>query len=142
MDFAVFDPARDDYLKLLLSGRELTAKDFANPLAVIANYVFDSVEQDAFRVNNRELSETKFTIYRTERDYSLQDPVSIHNIRMEERYFAMELPYYDDPQLDSILEYYRNNLDQASIIFPIGWTTNYFQFDQIIQPGTYSFCSR
>ena len=51
IDFAVFDPLRDNEMQLLDTGKTLSAKDIANPLIVIANYLFDSIEHDAFRID-------------------------------------------------------------------------------------------
>lgn len=120
LDYSVFRPEKDNKLSLLNSKRELTKSDWANPLIVIANYFFDSIEQDAFRVNDGELEEVKFTIHRSERDCLLSMPIAFENLHMEERYFNIEGAYYGESSLDSILEYYRTSLNQASIIFPIG----------------------
>lgn len=120
LDFAVFRPDKDDSLKLLHSERQLTSREIVNPLIVIANYVFDSLEQDAFRVDRGVLQETRFTVYRNGRDCSLESPASIEELRTVERYFDIEGKYYGQPELDAILDYYRFNLNQASVIFPIG----------------------
>jgi hypothetical protein len=120
LDFAVFRPEEDNKLQLLNSGKELTGKDLKNPLTVIANYVFDSIPHDAFRVDGGEIAEARFTLFRSGRERSLDVPVSIDQLTMTERYFNIEKKHYGDPTLDAILDYYRTNLEEASVIFPIG----------------------
>ncbi|CAM9586941.1 unnamed protein product, partial [Ectocarpus fasciculatus] len=44
-------------LRLELSGEELRPGDLDNPVIVVANYVFDSLKQDAFRVHDGALEE-------------------------------------------------------------------------------------
>jgi hypothetical protein len=120
IDFAVFNPLQDKEMQLLDTGKRLSSKDFANPLIVIGNYLFDSIEQDAFRIEQGSLKETKFTIYRSERTAPVDAPVSIEQLKLLERHFDVQGNYYGDPSLDSILEHYRSNLEEASVIFPIG----------------------
>ena len=55
LDFATFDIEKDGALQLQLSQQELTPATAANPMVVIANYVFDSVPQDLFRIEKREI---------------------------------------------------------------------------------------
>lgn len=120
IDFAIFNPLQDREMQLLDTGKKLTNKDIVNPLIVMANYLFDSIEHDAFRVDQGVLQETKFTVYRSERTCRLDSPVSVDQLSLLERYFDVQGSYYDEPGLDSILEYYRSNMEEASIIFPIG----------------------
>ncbi len=55
LDFSVFDPENTEVLKLELSGLELTLTQ--HPIILVANYVFDSLKQDAFQVVNGDLYE-------------------------------------------------------------------------------------
>ncbi len=49
LDFSVFDPENTEVLNLELSGLELTLTQ--HPIVLVANYVFDSLKQDAFQVS-------------------------------------------------------------------------------------------
>ncbi|CAN0389796.1 unnamed protein product, partial [Hapterophycus canaliculatus] len=49
VDFAVFDAEAGPGEVGGLSGEELRPGDLDNPVIVVANYVFDSLKQDAFR---------------------------------------------------------------------------------------------
>ena len=62
LDFAVFDTERDSSLTLLDSGAVIQAGDLHAPLLVIANYVFDGLRNDAFRMQDGTLSELRLTL--------------------------------------------------------------------------------
>ena len=62
VDFARFDVGVDRTLALRRRGIEL--KRLANPLVVIANYVFDSVPADAFAVGDGTLEECLVSVSR------------------------------------------------------------------------------
>src|SRR4051812_40719514 len=53
LEVALFDIDRTDQLALQLSGQTLGTADLQRPLVVIANYVFDSVPQELFYVNEQ-----------------------------------------------------------------------------------------
>jgi hypothetical protein len=87
---------------------DLTAPDspplpdeLANPLVVVANYVFDSVPADAFHVEDGELAEL------------LVDEALTYTRR------PTTADHYGDPALDALLEHYRTTLDRTAFTLPI-----------------------
>jgi tetratricopeptide (TPR) repeat protein len=52
LDFALFDLEHDQSLHLLQSNLTLTPGTPKNPMIFIANYVFDGIPQDVFRIEN------------------------------------------------------------------------------------------
>src|SRR2546421_6830466 len=54
LDIALFDINQSDQLDLQLSGRTINAGSLHRPLLVIANYVFDSIPQELFYINERQ----------------------------------------------------------------------------------------
>jgi hypothetical protein len=61
LDFAVFDMERDSSLTLLDSGTVIQSGSLHSPLLVIANYAFDGLRNDAFRMQDGMLSELRLT---------------------------------------------------------------------------------
>jgi Phytanoyl-CoA dioxygenase (PhyH) len=121
LDFAAFRPESDHSIKLLVSKETLASSSLKNPLIVLANYVFDTIKQDAFRVIKGTLQETRFTLFRDSGNCSLSEEVRLEHLQTIERYLDVDgAYYYGDPALDSILEHYRTNLEEGNIIFPIG----------------------
>lgn len=120
LDVSVFRPDQTTSLSLEISGQKVTSGQMRNPLIVLANYLFDTIKHDAFRVDSGRLEEVKFSLSRDHEVDSVSEQLTIQNVKMSESYHEIALPYYKDGHLDSILEYYKDNLKDASIIFPIG----------------------
>ncbi len=120
LDISVFRPDTADEISLELSGCVLKKGDFKNPLIVLANYFFDTIKHDAFRVVNGNLQEAKYFLYCEEPTADSGELPTFDELRMSERCYACNLPYYNKPAIDSILDYYRKNLRDSSVIFPIG----------------------
>lgn len=97
-DFARFDLTGDEAPALRRRGT--TLHELANPLVVIANYVFDSVPADAFAIKDGALEEClvddDFTF--TRRPTTAQ--------------------HYGDADLDALLEHYRTALDDTIVTVP------------------------
>ena len=62
LDFAVFDCLSGRELRLRRSGATLAPGTVRNPLVVVANYLFDSLPADAFRVARGALLEGRLTV--------------------------------------------------------------------------------
>ncbi len=62
LDFTDFRVDQDHELNLAYSGRTVTVETMANPLMVIANYFFDQIPQDLFRIRNATLEEGLVTL--------------------------------------------------------------------------------
>ena len=101
-DFARFDLTRDR--APVLRRRGTTLEQLANPLVVIANYVFDSVPADAFAVENGALEECLVDV--------LDDLTLMYARR------AVAPTHYGDPDLDALLEHYRTALDDTVFTLP------------------------
>ncbi len=116
LDASVFRPDRDTLLELELSGRTLQSEDLVNPTLVIANYVFDTLRHDAFRLYRGQLSETRFRLSRGSDGAS-----ALEAFESEESYVEVDAAsYYENPEWNAILEAYRAELGKASVLFPLG----------------------
>lgn len=120
LEVAVFAPEVSNSIKLAVSGATLQRGSLKNPLLVVSNYFFDTIKHDAFRVDGGVLQETRVSISRPVQDEPGEGLPTIQEISLSESYSEIELPYYHDSNLDSILDFYRTNLSDSSVIFPIG----------------------
>ena len=82
------------------------------PVAVVANYVFDSLPQDAFAVENGQLSEFLLTTS------SEGEPRSFRDLRFSFEKAGTCSSRYSDVNWNSILERYRAHLPAATVLFP------------------------
>lgn len=115
LDAARFDLQSDREIELRRSGERLAPGTLANPLIVIANYVFDSVPQDAFLVERGELHETLVT---TTPDRGARD-AGLLGARIDYHHQPARFPYYGEPHRDAILDLYRQRLPRAVFGFPV-----------------------
>lgn len=115
LSFALFRPEEQSEI-VTYGGTRLAHDTIANPVFVIANYIFDSLRQDVFRVCEGRLQEVRHTFYRK------QDgkPPSFDQLEKIESYYDIQGDYYDDEDFDSILKYYQEHFRNASILFPLG----------------------
>lgn len=117
IDFARFDVEHDRKLKLIHSGETISAKNLRNPLVVIANYVFDSIPQDAFFVSGNQLFETLVTLT-TSKETDLNDPRILSRVKLSYDYKRVNGHYYEEAKWNRILEDYKKRLPETAFLFP------------------------
>lgn len=120
IDFAIYDLETERAITLQRKNIKLSQETLVNPLIVFANYIFDTVSQDAFTVHEGKLYELLFTLSTEENNLVSGRPADMEKVTIENNIREVTGPYYNDPHLDSILEIYKNNLKDSSILFPIG----------------------
>jgi hypothetical protein len=103
LDFARYDATRDDSLTLMHSGEALGPGSLANPVVVVANYVFDAIPHDLFRARAGALEE------------GLVDAEEIQFAPLAEGVAA----YPDDPDLSAVVEEYRRELREVTFLIPV-----------------------
>ena len=118
LDFASFDMATLDPLKLLKSGVLLTADTLKNPLVVLANYFFDSIPQDLFKVRDGQLYETLVTLREPEPAADLPPADRLKTLEITYRDRPITADYYSNPAWNRVLHYYQQQLEDTSLLFP------------------------
>ncbi len=120
VDFAIYDMETDKHIHLIRSNLELDAKTLVNPLSIFANYIFDTVSQDSFSVENGKLYELKVSLSTEADNLQNNKPIDWQKITIDRHAHEIHGNYYNDPQLDSLLDAYKNNLIDTSFLIPIG----------------------
>jgi tetratricopeptide (TPR) repeat protein len=121
LDFAVYNPLFANSCELVHSKQVISGETVKNPVIAIANYFFDSIRQDVFRVESKVLKEGLVTL---ERNTEGIDPASkphITQITTKFRYKELyNTNYYAEPRFNEILNQYRHNIRNGTILFPLG----------------------
>jgi tetratricopeptide (TPR) repeat protein len=120
LDFALFDMEVERPITLLKKNINLTADLLSNPLIVYANYIFDTISHDAFTVHAGKLYELLLSIQTPANNMRGDTPIDMEQLNIDFKVNEITGQYYNDPQLDSILEEYKNVLRDSSVLFPIG----------------------
>src|SRR5262249_32765854 len=121
LDLGIFDAERDREIQLVgARGGVLAAGGLANPSIVLANYAFDTLVQDLFRVENGKLHEVRVSLRSRQAQPDLSRPEIMSELQC--RYANREIgaAYYDDPGLNAMLEGYRASLAETTFAVPIG----------------------
>ena len=118
LDFARFDVEHDQKLKLIHSGETISAKNLTTPLIVIANYLFDSIPQDAFFVSEGQLFETLVTLTTPTKEPDADDPEILSRFELSYDFNQVNGNYYDDSRWNRILLDYKTQLSNTSFLFP------------------------
>lgn len=118
LDFARFDVEHDRQLKLIHSRETISAEFLTNPLIVIANYIFDSIPQDAFFVSDGRLFETLVTLTTPQKEKDADDPEILSRIKLSYDYNQVNGKYYKDESWNRLLLDYKRRLSDASFLFP------------------------
>jgi tetratricopeptide (TPR) repeat protein len=98
-----------------------SGKKAKSPLVVIANYVFDSLPQDAFVIADGQISEALVTTRRARHSTSggteHADP-QLRSLQLSFKNVHVSPDRYSDKSWNSTLEHYRSRLPAATILFP------------------------
>lgn len=135
LDFAYYH--HSDYSKpftLINSGDILSPHTIHNPLILIANYFFDTIPQDLFRIHNGQLEEGLVTVSVKKNEETDQlspfDPLLVQHLECSYDYKPIAHPdsYYDVPEFNSLLKTYCQHFDNITFLFPLGafQSLNYF----------------
>lgn len=118
LDFGVFDADRDGEIALLHAGQTLSPGSLEGPLGVVANYVFDSLGQDAFWFEGGQLHEYLISLASGVPSPDLSDPGQIGRLASTYTRRPAPLDYYGEPAFDAILRGYAGTVEGATVLFP------------------------
>lgn len=121
LEFATFNPMTDSSLTLRGSGEVIAPGRIKNPLIAIANYFFDSIKLDMFRVESKVLKEGLVTVTRNLEEADESAPPHIRELKTSFRYRDLTHDhYFSDARLNAVLKHYRHNVKNGTILFPTG----------------------
>lgn len=120
IDFAIYNMESERPITLLKQNITLTPDTLVNPLSLVANYIFDTISQDAFTVRDGKLYELVLTLKTPESNTENNHAISMDQITTHFDHHACQLPYYNAPHLDDILAHYIKSYQHSSFLFPIG----------------------
>ena len=118
VDFAIVDCENIPSIKLELSNVELTESTVANPLFVIANYVFSNLRNDVIRIENGSLQHGLLSL-------SCPDSADSANLipRMQFTWSFTDLPdsvlQSYDPSLQQSIQLYRQAINNGTVLIPV-----------------------
>lgn len=118
LDFAYLDVLKDDPVRLLISGREITPGSLSHPLSVIANYVIDSLPHDFYSVKDKRLFERR-VCHRIETESEKIEDI-IRETDFDYREQPVKAEPYENEIWNRILEKYRRMTGEMNFSLPVG----------------------
>ena len=120
LDFAQFNMEQDEDIRLQQAGKPLS-KLIKHPVVFIANYIFDTLRHDVFNMKDGTIEEGL-----VHPDPKIEEtPPSNQSLPLQDMegglsFEPIDLPYYKEPELDGLLEYYRDHFPDRTMTLPIG----------------------
>lgn len=130
LDFAMFAHDRRDPMKLMVSGE--TVKELVNPAIVIANYFFDTIPQDLFRIHEGVLQEGRISLFVDDESLIVEDVSIIEHLKAQYTYVPIvdvDKYYIQTSGLNAVLAEYIEHFNDMTFLFPLGafQAIRYFQ---------------
>ena len=121
LDFARYDLENDRTIQLINSGTCLDRDSIKNPLIAFTNYIFDSTQQDLFRVEADCISAGHTILTTSPENMENGHPSQLSDVTLEFEHVEInEKNYYPNEKLNTLLSEYKNTLESASFLMPIG----------------------
>lgn len=125
VDFAIFDATKDTQLELRVSRTTLKPGELANPICIIANYLFDTLHHDLFQIDQRCIKEGLISVG-SSRDVE-PNPLDPEIITRLDNHFKYEVAHPNASEKDIssaimewYLQYFISKSCSATILVPIG----------------------
>lgn len=124
LDFALLDMAKAQpvSIKLLQSGDTLASGSVSGPLVLIGNYLFDSIPQDLFSLQNGELYECLPRIANNNQGQSdMTGLPSMQSLDVDYDYRPVDADYYPETHFNALLAFYNETItnNTTHFTFPI-----------------------
>ncbi len=122
VDFAVYDVLESDDVLLTQSGDVLRPGECSNPAVVLANYIFDGLPADCFRLTAA--GDFEEGLVRTHPpDASMRQPRPLAEDDLDFHYRPLLPPAYPKASWNAVLESYRSLPAGSTVLFPVGALT-------------------
>ncbi len=116
LEFELLQPEEENSSQVARESGAGQEKPSSGPLMVIANYVFDSLPQDAFVISEGKISEALVTT--STNGSPGGNPPPIGSLELSFNNVAVPQQRYPDKFWNDILEHYRDHLPAATVFFP------------------------
>ena len=119
LDFAYFDAIELSDIELVNAKRVLRPHTLANPVIVVGNYFIDSIPHDCFSVQEHQLFENLVRVVSDQPTLTLAAGQTLSDVNITFEAQPAPADYYAEPELNRVLEDYRQRLDNAMFLLPV-----------------------
>lgn len=121
LDFARVDAEHPAAFKLRRAGTAVAPGSLDQPIALIANYLFDTIRHDAFKFEAGVIHETRVGLAAMPRRKLPRRNAldALDRLALVEEHVPIRLPYYREPAYDAVLADYARRFTACEMLFPI-----------------------
>jgi len=121
LDFANFDLEAGHDIVLQQRGMTLSTETVANPIMVIANYVFDSTRHDAFHMQKNKVCESLVSLRTSPQNVTEGKPIRLEKTDVHFSYHDIDpAHYYEDETWNGLLTDCQEKLSSGNFCIPVG----------------------
>lgn len=117
LDTARFDINHTNQLSLQHSGETLTPHTLDRPLIVIANYLFDSIPQDLYYIDDGQIHTCLVSLLCDQNPKTLSSGQLLKHLNLDYDYQPTNITDLD-PQLQALLRHYQHHLTDTHLLVP------------------------
>ncbi|SEW45565.1 Tetratricopeptide repeat-containing protein [Chitinophaga sp. YR573] len=118
-DVAIWDVNQSEQLYLHFSKKNISVSTLIRPLAVIANYVFDSVPQELYYIDDkRQWSQCLLSLITDKDPKEMNAAETLASLQYNYQYRSIEQVPHEEPYLQRITDNYKRQLTNTHILFP------------------------
>ncbi len=119
LDLAHFDVNQSSQLHLRLRDQTITPASLNRPLVAIANYLFDSIPQDLFYINDDRCYQGLMSLMTPEDPTTLSLEQTLANMHYTYHYRELTEPPYPEAYLQQLISTYQGTLSDTHLLFPV-----------------------
>jgi len=117
LDIARFDINHDDHITLHHSGKTLRPGNLERPLVAMANYLFDSIPQDLYYIEQGQIHTCLVSLFCQQNPKTLDTAKLLEHIELHYDYQPTDLTRLE-PTLQALLRHYKNRLTDTHLLVP------------------------
>lgn len=118
LDVSYFDAIESEKLYLRNGKKTIHSKDLNQPILAIANYFFDSLPNELFFIQNKEIAECEVSIHSKANPEGLSAEGLLKNLEFSYHKSVPSSPIYQESLINDILEDYRSSISNSYLFFP------------------------
>jgi len=119
LDFAIYSIEDEKPLRLINGKRDLLPTDIKTPVIVFANYLFDCVANDVFRIVDDKVQELRVSLYTESSNMSKGRPIAASKVDIEYHACHIANKCYEDEHFEAILQEQVKQLNNTYLLMPI-----------------------
>lgn len=117
LDYAFFDAEKTNGLNLIHANFSIKKNQLKQPLVVIANYFFDTIPQELFKIEKGQLSTCLVTLDNIDKKTNTAEKIKELIITYDSE--PAEIPIYpNEPILNNLVKNYLQQLNNTHLLFP------------------------